>query len=56
MGFGNIGAMELFIILTIVFMLFGAKRLPEIGSSIGKGIRSFKSGLADARESGEDGR
>ena len=54
MGVGNIGAMELFIILVIVFMLFGAKRLPEIGASIGKGIRSFKSGLSDNREVKED--
>ena len=43
----NLGPLELFILLAIVFLLFGAKRLPEIGSSIAKGIRSFKSGLSE---------
>lgn len=33
---------ELIIVLVIVLVLFGPKRLPEIGSSLGKGIRSFK--------------
>ena len=32
----------------IVLLLFGAKRLPEIGSSLGKGIRSFKDGITEA--------
>jgi sec-independent protein translocase protein TatA len=44
---GNIGFTELLIIAVIVLLLFGAKRLPEIGGSIGKGIREFKRSLSD---------
>lgn len=44
---GNIGPMELFIILVIVLVIFGAKRVPEIGASIGKGIREFKRNISD---------
>jgi sec-independent protein translocase protein TatA len=43
----NVGPMELFIILVIVLVLFGAKRVPEIGASIGKGIREFKKSMTD---------
>ena len=45
--FGGLGPMELFIILVIVLVLFGAKRVPEIGASIGKGIREFKRSVND---------
>ncbi len=44
---GNLGPMELFIILVIVLVIFGAKRVPEIGASIGKGIREFKRNVSD---------
>src|SRR5439155_17900209 len=44
---GNLGPMELIIILVIVLVIFGAKRVPEIGASIGKGIREFKRNLSD---------
>lgn len=44
---GNLGPMELFIILVIVLVVFGAKRVPEIGASIGKGIREFKKNISD---------
>lgn len=47
MNFGNIGPLELFIILVIVLVIFGAKRVPEIGASIGRGIREFKRNLSD---------
>ena len=39
---GSIGLPELLIILTIVILIFGANRLPELGRGIGKGIRNFK--------------
>jgi sec-independent protein translocase protein TatA len=39
---GKIGIPELLIILTIIILIFGANRLPEIGRGIGKGIRNFK--------------
>jgi sec-independent protein translocase protein TatA len=38
---------EMIFIFLIVLLLFGAKRLPEIGSSLGKGIREFKSSVKD---------
>jgi sec-independent protein translocase protein TatA len=44
---GNLGPMELMIILVIVLVLFGARRVPEIGASIGKGIREFKKNISD---------
>ena len=47
MNFGNIGPLELLMILVIVLVIFGAKRVPEIGASIGKGIKEFKRGLKD---------
>jgi sec-independent protein translocase protein TatA len=48
MNFGNMGFMEIALILVVVLLLFGARRLPEIGSSFGKSIREFKKGLSDA--------
>ncbi len=47
MNFGNIGMMELLMILVIVLVIFGAKRVPEIGASIGRGIREFKRNISD---------
>lgn len=47
---GNLGFSEIMIILLVVLVFFGAKRMPEIGASFGKGIREFKrsfSGIAD---------
>jgi sec-independent protein translocase protein TatA len=38
----GLGTGELFLILAIVLVIFGAGKLPEIGGAIGKGIRSFK--------------
>ena len=45
----GLGATELGIILVIVVVLFGARRLPEIGAGVGKAIKNFKAGI-----SGED--
>jgi sec-independent protein translocase protein TatA len=41
----NLGWGELVIIFVVVLLLFGAKRLPEIGKAIGQAIKSFKKGL-----------
>jgi sec-independent protein translocase protein TatA len=43
----NIGITEALVVLFIVLLLFGAKRLPEIGGSLGKGIREFKSSVKE---------
>lgn len=42
MGLGSIGMPELLIILLIILLVFGAKRLPELARGLGKGIREFK--------------
>ena len=42
LGFG-----ELLIILAVLLLVFGAKRLPELGGALGKGIREFKSSVRD---------
>jgi sec-independent protein translocase protein TatA len=47
---GNLGFTEIMLILVVVLLLFGAKRLPEVGSSIGKGIREFKRSLTDTQD------
>jgi sec-independent protein translocase protein TatA len=41
---------EILVILLVVLLLFGAKRLPEVGSSIGKGIREFKRSISDTQD------
>jgi sec-independent protein translocase protein TatA len=45
--FGGVGMWEIILIFMVVLLLFGAKRLPEIGSSLGKGIREFKGSLRE---------
>jgi sec-independent protein translocase protein TatA len=49
MGLQNFGFMEIMIILVIVLLLFGAKRIPEIAGSLGKGINEFKRNISDAQ-------
>ena len=41
----GLGTPELLVIFAIAFLLFGGKKLPEIGAGLGKAIRSFKNGL-----------
>jgi len=45
MGFGSIGAGELLILLLVILLVFGPKRLPEMGRSLGKGMREFKNSV-----------
>lgn len=47
----GLGTPELIVILLIAFLVFGGKKLPEIGEGLGKGIRSFRKGLKDVEES-----
>ncbi len=44
----GIGMPELIIILVILLVVFGAKRLPEMGAGLGKGIKNFKKSLGDS--------
>ncbi|MBW2272032.1 MAG: twin-arginine translocase TatA/TatE family subunit [Deltaproteobacteria bacterium] len=46
----GLGPLELGIILAIVVVLFGARRLPEIGSGMGKAIKNFKAGISGKDE------
>lgn len=46
----NLGMWELLVILLVLLLVFGAKRLPEIGQSMGKGIREFKKSIKDVRD------
>ncbi len=50
--FQNVGLPELIIVLFIILLLFGAKRLPEVMRSIGKGVKEFKKGVKEEDESG----
>lgn len=45
--FGNLGMGEMIFIGIIILLVFGARRLPEIGQSLGKGIREFKKSMSD---------
>lgn len=47
---GNIGMGELIVIFLIILLLFGANKLPEIGSSLGKAIREFKKAAREAED------
>lgn len=47
MGIGGLGVGEMILIFLVVLLLFGAKRLPEIGSALGKGIREFKGSVRE---------
>ncbi len=52
----GLGSQELMIILLIAFLVFGGKRLPELGSSLGQAIRGFKNSLKeeDKRPDGKE--
>ena len=47
---GNLGMPEILLIMVIALLVFGAKRLPEIGNSLGKGIREFKKSMREVTE------
>jgi sec-independent protein translocase protein TatA len=47
---GNIGGQELFLILLVVLIFFGAKKLPELAKGLGQGIREFRKAARDVQE------
>jgi sec-independent protein translocase protein TatA len=50
----NIGLPEILVVLVIALIVFGPKRLPELGRSMGKGIREFKGAVSGDHEDDED--
>lgn len=54
MGFGGISVWQLLIILVIVVLLFGTKKLRSLGGDLGSAIRSFKSSLKDGEQDKDD--
>ena len=50
----GLGTPELIVILLIAFLVFGSKKLPELGAGLGKAIGSFKKGLNDFEDAGVD--
>jgi TatA/E family protein of Tat protein translocase len=52
--FGSIGGTEILIILVIALVVFGPKRLPELGRTIGKGLGEFRRASNDLKRSLED--
>ena len=50
----NIGPLELAIVLIIALVVFGPKRLPELGRSLGRGIREFRGSVSGDRDDSEE--
>jgi sec-independent protein translocase protein TatA len=46
----NVGPLEIAVVLIIVLIIFGPKRLPELGQSMGRGIREFKNSLTGDKD------
>jgi sec-independent protein translocase protein TatA len=51
---GNIGPLEIIVVLIIALIVFGPKRLPELGNSLGKGIREFKDSVTGDNKDDDD--
>jgi sec-independent protein translocase protein TatA len=50
----NIGPMEILVVLIIALVVFGPKRLPELGQSVGKGIREFRGSLSGEHQDDDE--
>ncbi len=50
----GLGTQELIIILVLVLIVFGAGKLPQVGSALGKGLRNFKDGVKDGEKENEE--
>ncbi|AKH21497.1 Sec-independent protein translocase subunit TatA [Sedimenticola thiotaurini] len=56
MGFGGISIWQLLIVLVIVLLLFGTKRLKNIGSDLGNAVKGFKGAMKDENKSDDSAR
>lgn len=50
----NIGWQEILLILLIVLLLFGARKIPDLARSLGKGIKEFKKGMHEIESAPDD--
>lgn len=48
--FGNLGAGEIMLIVLVILLLFGAKKIPELAQGLGRGMKEFKKSLKDVEE------
>lgn len=48
--FGNLGAPEIILIIIVILILFGAKKIPELAKGIGKGMKEFKKAVKEVEE------
>jgi sec-independent protein translocase protein TatA len=56
LGFiGNIGGPSMILIIVVILLLFGAKRIPELARGLGRGIREFKDATKDIQNDLEEG-
>lgn len=51
---GNLGGMEILLIVLLVLLLFGGKKIPELMKGLGKGVKSFRDGMDGKVDSEED--
>jgi len=50
----NLGVPELLVIFLIILVIFGARKLPQLGSGLGEGIRNFRKSLKGSEDRGDD--
>lgn len=48
--FGNLGGTEILVIILIIVVLFGAKKIPDLAKGLGKGMKEFKKAVKDIEE------
>ena len=49
----NVGPLEIILVLIVALVVFGPKKLPDLGHSLGKGIREFKDGISSDKSSAD---
>lgn len=54
MGFGNIGWFQILVVLLIVLLIFGTKRIRHLGSDLGGAIRDFRKGIGEDHDADPD--